>query len=144
VERLKYLIVLIVLFWSGLLLGQTSSTNEACKPQFDTLTNREIYFDVDSMPEFPGGMDSLMKFIVDNLRYPSTDIDCEGTVYISFVVEIDGLLTNKSFRRVLCDPFDKEAMRVVNLMPRWHPGRCNGKAVSVRYRIPVKFIIYEY
>jgi protein TonB len=139
--RLKYLLVLFVLFWSCLLFGQTSSTNKACKVQLDTLSNREIYFEVDSMPEFPGGRDSLMKFIVDNLRYPSIEIDCEGTIFISFVVEIDGSLTNKSFKRKICEPLDKEAMRVVDLMPRWKAGQCNGKLVPVRYVMPIKFVL---
>jgi hypothetical protein len=140
-ERLKYLLVLFVLFWASLLFGQSVSTNEACKSQFDSLSKREIYFEVDSMPEFPGGSAVMMKFISDNIRWPGIELDCEGTVFISFLVEIDGSLTNKRFKREICEPLDKEAMRVVDLMPRWHPGKCNGKTVPVRYIFPIKFVL---
>ena len=105
---------------------------------FDSISNRTIYEVVDSMPEFPGGIDSLHKFIMNNLRWPN-EADCVGKVYISFIVESDGIITNKIILKGICDPFDKEALRVISSMPRWRAGKCKGKAVAVKFIVPINF-----
>ena len=92
-------------------------------------------------PEFPGGVKAALQFIRENLQYPNTGADVEGSVIISFIVEKDGSLTNLEVHRSLYPPFDKEALRVVKLMPKWIPGKQDGKAVRSKYTIPITFIL---
>lgn len=95
------------------------------------------------MPEFPGGSDSLNKFISKNIKY--TGIGCkQGTVYISFIVEKDGTITNiKVIKEVPGAPeFTKEAIRVISMMPKWSPGKINDQAVRVEVKRPVRFTLY--
>jgi len=111
-----------------------------CKSQFDTLTNQTVYLMVDKLPEFPGGLDSLKQFIADNLLWPNDgQDDFQGTVYVSVIVETDGNLTNKSILRGIYNLADEEALRIVDKMPKWRPGKCEGLIVPVRYCIPIKF-----
>jgi len=99
--------------------------------------------DVEAM--YPGDvpMDSknMMKFIQDNLQYPQVDIENEiqGKVYIEFIVEEDGSLTNIKVLRGVSSTLDKEAVRVIRLMPKWIPAELNGKAVRCRARLPITF-----
>jgi hypothetical protein len=72
---MKYFISIIIFFWTGLLFGQTKNIKENCKTQFDSISNRIIYLYVDSMPEFPGGIDSLKVFIGNNLMWPNTEVE---------------------------------------------------------------------
>ncbi|MDR0541860.1 MAG: TonB family protein [Dysgonamonadaceae bacterium] len=93
------------------------------------------------MPGFPGGDAALMKFLNDNLKYPVVDMEqgTQGRVVLRFVVGIDGHISEVSVVRSLSPTTDKEAIRVVKAMPKWIPGRQNGKAVPVYYSLPVRF-----
>lgn len=95
----------------------------------------------DLMPEFPGGTAKLTEFIKTNIHYPQTcDNDSiQGRVLVGFTVEKDGSITDAKVMRSVHPDLDKEALRVVNLMPKWKPGTRNGKPVRVRYAIPFKF-----
>jgi TonB family protein len=93
----------------------------------------------EQMPSFPGGAEAMMQYIRENLRYPNTEEDVTGRVVISLIVEADGSLSNLKVTKFLDPVFDEEALRVVRSMPRWTPGTQNGKAVRVRYNIPVTF-----
>ena len=96
---------------------------------------------VEVMPEYPGGMDAMMKFVAENLKYPEQmqKDKVEGRVLLSFVVEKDGSVTNieevKSPHPVLTE----EAIRVVKLMPKWKPGKQDGKEVRVQFNLPITF-----
>ena len=93
------------------------------------------------MPEFPGGNGALMKFISETIKYPEAALKegREGRVVVQFVVESDGTVADPTVVRRLDPDFDEEALRVVSAMPKWIPGRQGGKAVAVRYTIPVTF-----
>ena len=92
-------------------------------------------------PEFPGGSKELMKFIAEKLRYPSecAEKGIEGRVTLSFIVEKDGSITNIEELRSPDPRLTAEAKRVLSLMPNWTPGKQDGKAVRVKYMIPVTF-----
>jgi periplasmic protein TonB len=139
---MKYLILISLFFVNGIIVCQ-EMPKDACYEQFDSISNRNIYQWVDSMPEFPGGLDSLRVFIMNNLEYPVIcDYDVEGTVYISFFVETDGSISNKRVLRSIDEILDNEALKVVDKMPKWKPGKCKGIVVPARYIIPVKFRLY--
>jgi len=101
------------------------------------------FFVVEQMPEFPGGQPALLKFISNSVKYPviAQENGIQGKVFINFVVDTDGGISNvKVFRGV--DPsLDKEAMRVVKSMPRWIPGKQSGKAVRVSFTVPINFVL---
>jgi len=98
-------------------------------------------YGVEQMPQFPGGDEELMKFVRDNLRYPqiASEAGVEGRVTIRFVVNRNGDVTDVTIIRGLDPSCDKEAVRVVKLMPRWIPGRQNGRNVPVYYTLPVVY-----
>jgi TonB family protein len=96
---------------------------------------------VEQMPEFPGGEDSLRNFIRRTIKYPdlARESSVEGTVYINFIIEKDGSVSNPKILRGIGSGCDEEAIRVIKLMPRWIPGKQNGKTVRVQYNLPIKF-----
>ena len=100
-----------------------------------------IFVAVETLPEFPGGSEELIKFIQEKLVYPkeAEEKRIEGRVIVSFVVEKDGRATNITILRGVAPMLDKEAIRIIALMPRWIPGKQNGKVVRVRYEMPIKF-----
>lgn len=102
----------------------------------------EKVFDmVEQMPTFPGGAAELMSFIAKNMKYPviAQENGTQGRVICQFVVGKDGAVRDVTVVRPL-DPYcDKEAIRVIQSMPRWIPGKQNGKAVSVKYTVPIVF-----
>ena len=96
---------------------------------------------VEQMPEFPGGVQALMQFLYENIRYPEAAQTAgkEGRVVVQFVVEADGTVSSAKVVRSISEDLDAEALRVVNAMPRWTPGKHKGKAVRVKYTLPVSF-----
>lgn len=96
---------------------------------------------VENMPQYPGGDEELMKFILGNLRYPSVakEVGIEGRVIIRFVVSKTGDVQNVEVLRGLDPSCDKEAVRVVKMMPKWIPGRQNGRSVPVFFTIPIVY-----
>lgn len=102
----------------------------------------EIFVVVESMPEFPGGQQEMMKFLAENIKYPviAQENNVQGRVICQFVVEKDGKVTDIQVVRSSGDAsLDKEAKRVIESMPKWKPGKQRGKAVRVKYTIPVNF-----
>ncbi|MDP4276740.1 MAG: TonB family protein [Bacteroidota bacterium] len=96
---------------------------------------------VEQMPQFPGGEEELLKFISGNLRYPSVaqEVGIEGRVIVRFVVSKNGDVEDVQVIRSLDPACDKEAIRVVKMMPKWIPGRQNGRNVPVYYTIPIVY-----
>ena len=96
---------------------------------------------VEHMPEFPGGMKEFMNFLNSNIKYPETAIkkSIQGRVIVQFIVEKDGTPTEFKILRSVDSDLDKEALRVLNKMPKWKPGIQRGKAVRVKYTVPVTF-----
>lgn len=104
----------------------------------------EVFTVAETMPEFPGGQKALIKYLAENVRYPQCYDTGEpvGRVIVQFVVEKDGRITNAEVVRALDKgACDQEALRVINSMPNWNPGKQRGKPVSVRYTVPVNFIL---
>ncbi len=93
------------------------------------------------MPEFVGGYGAMMEFLKSNIVYPeiAKKLNRAGTVYVKFIVEKDGSITNINILRGIGSGCDEEALRVVNLMPNWNPGLQNGRAVRVSFNLPIKF-----
>ena len=103
----------------------------------------QVFTFVEDMPEFPGGELALRKYIGANVRYPEAakDNDIQGTVFVRFVVDTDGSVTNVEILRGVDPLLDKEAKRVVESLPKWKPGRQRGKAVKVSHSVPIKFAL---
>lgn len=102
----------------------------------------EKVFDmVEQMPTFPGGQQELMSYLGKNIKYPTIaqENGTQGRVIIQFVVERDGSITDVRVARGVDPYLDKEAVRVVQSMPKWIPGKQNGKAVRVKFTVPVMF-----
>ena len=98
----------------------------------------KVYEVVEQMPSFPGGQEALMTYINHNIKYPEEDCG-QGRVTVSFIVEKDGSITNAIIRRSVDPAFDREALRVISSMPKWIPGKNNGRKVRVRFNVPVQF-----
>ena len=100
-----------------------------------------IFEVVEQMPHFPGGLSAMTRYINENLRYPeeAEQDDVVGRAVVSFVVEPDGTLSNIKILHSLAPAFDRMALLVVQGMPRWVPGKQDGKPVRVRYNVPVSF-----
>jgi protein TonB len=99
-----------------------------------------IYVTVEQDPEFPGGIEGLMQFLAAHLKWPShQESDCFGRVEVSFVVETDGSVSNVKIEKDPCGKFGDEVTRVISKMPRWNPGRQDGKVVRVLYKLPINF-----
>jgi len=102
-----------------------------------------IFTVVESMPEFKGGMAELYKYLGNNIKYPvmAKESGIQGKVYVTFVVERDGSITDVRVLRGIGGGCDEEAVRVVQDMPKWTPGKQRGKPVRVQYNLPVRFTL---
>ena len=101
----------------------------------------EVYQIVEQMPEFPGGDQKLMEYISNNIRYPQVarEKGIQGRVFVGFIVEPDGNISNVKTTQSIGGGCDEEAVRVVKSMPKWKPGKQKGQAVRVGYQIPISF-----
>ena len=111
--------------------------------QIVSIRENAIYSIVEVMPEFVGGMDSLMTYLSKEIKYPkkSEKKGVEGRVFVQFVVEKDGSITQAKILRGLDESIDKEALRVIWEMPNWIAGENNGEKVRVNYTLPIKFVL---
>jgi periplasmic protein TonB len=106
----------------------------------DPITPTGPYGFVEVMPEYPGGMNALIKFLKRNLKTPQDmDENQVADVRVKFVVNTDGSLTGFEVTQTGGEDFDKEVLRVLNKMPKWIPGKTHGENVRVYYTVPVKF-----
>lgn len=114
---------------------------EAKEAPADSTAKEEVFMVAEQMPEFPGGMKELLKFLQDNLKYPEKAMknNVQGRVIVQFVVEKDGTLTEFKVARSVDPDLDAEALRVLQTMPKWKPGMQRGKIVRVKFTVPVSF-----
>ena len=107
----------------------------------DGVAKDEVFMVAEQMPEFPGGMKELLKFLQNNLKYPENAMknNVQGRVIVQFVVEKDGTLTEFKVARSVDPDLDAEALRVLQIMPKWKPGMQRGKIVRVKFTVPVSF-----
>lgn len=112
------------------------------KPEVD-VDETSVFIAPEEMPEFPGGEAALMHFLSQNIKYPSiaSDNGIKGKVIVNFIVNKDGSISEAKIMRGVDPSLDKEALRVVNSMPKWKPGKQSGKAVRVSYVVPINFVI---
>ena len=105
----------------------------------------QIFISVEQMPEFPGGINALRRYIAENIQYPvlAQENDIEGTVILKFVVGKDGKVSNVQVLRGVDPLLDSEAIRVVKTLPKFKPGYNNGQPVKVWYTLPVMFILQK-
>lgn len=101
------------------------------------------YVVVEQMPEFPGGESALQNYLRSSVKYPKIALEngIQGKVYISFVVDTNGGISNVKVTRGIDTALDKEAMRVIKAMPKWIPGKQNGQAVRVSFTLPINFVL---
>lgn len=105
------------------------------------VSDEKVFSVVEQMPEFPGGQAAFLKWLSDNIKYPAIaeENGIQGRVICTFVVERNGSITDVQVVRSIDPSLDKEAVRVLKIMPKWIPGRANGKTVRVKYTVPVTF-----
>lgn len=129
---MKKLLFFLILGFTALTTARAQNTDTPCG---------KVYQVVEQMPQFPGGQAAMMKFIADSLRYPSVAYEngIEGRVIVKFVVDCKGNIVNPLVVRSVDPLLDREAIRLVKSMPKWIPGRQNGKPVCVIYNVPIRF-----
>lgn len=115
--------------------------DEPVKAEPKPEVENKVFDVVEQMPSFPGGNAALMKYLNENIKYPvvAQENGVSGRVVVSFVVERDGSITDVNVERSVDPSLDRESVRVVKAMPRWIPGKQNGSAVRVKFRVPVTF-----
>ncbi|MBQ7210469.1 MAG: energy transducer TonB [Paludibacteraceae bacterium] len=112
------------------------------KVEVEVEEDQTVFVIVETMPEFPGGQAELMKYLSNNVKYPviAQENGIQGRVVCQFVVERDGSIANVEVVRSSNEAsLDREAVRVIKSMPKWKPGKQRGKAVRVKYTVPVNF-----
>ena len=128
---LTTLSVLVLLF-----VANTNATAQNKKA-----ANDKVYEKVEVMPEFPGGEQAMMEFVAKNVIYPKEAIEKEidGRVLVSFIVEKEGSINEVKVMKGIGGGCDEEAVRVISAMPKWMPGKQEGKPVRVSYMMPITF-----
>ena len=122
-----------------------NAENTEIKPVVTEIEDEEveetIYVVVEEEPDFPGGMEALLKYLQDNIQYPqlAKENNITGKVYVTFVVEKDGRVTQVKLLRDIGGGCGNEAMRVVKAMPKWKPGKQQGRPVRTQFNLPVVF-----
>lgn len=104
-------------------------------------TNQKVFDTVEQMPEYPGGMQAMIEFLQTNMKYPedAAKQKVEGRVMVQFVVETDGSVSDVHVAKQVFPSLDAEAVRVVQAMPKWTPGKEKGRVVRVKYLLPIVF-----
>ena len=106
-------------------------------------SDRIIFTSTREMPLYPGGDAARIKLLADNIKYPeeARDNGISGTVYLSFIIDEEGYVRNTKVIKGFDKSCDAEAVRIVNLMPKWIPGKDNGKSVRFIFNMPIKFTV---
>lgn len=109
----------------------------------EEVVEEQIFTIVEEMPSFPGGDAALMKYLGSSIKYPAIakDAGIQGTVYVTFVVNEKGEVKDTKVLRSIGGGCDEEAIRVVESMPKWKPGKQRGKPVKVQYNLPIRFTL---
>lgn len=134
----------------SLVYATVNSKSEKINIEVNQLPNEYYWADsmpvftiVQEMPEFAGGDNAKMRFLAESIKYPqkARDSGIQGTVFLSFIINADGSITNISILRSPHESLSDEAIRVMKLMPKWKPGKQNGKPVRVQFNMPIKFTL---
>jgi protein TonB len=111
----------------------------SCKTKRNEFHNDIIIDPIEYQATYPGGIDSLKKFIKKNLKYPKDYVDVEGKVYVKFIVNEDGSLSDFEIAKGLRKEYDKNAIDALKKMPKWIPAKQNGKIVRSYFVVPIAF-----
>lgn len=114
------------------------------KPQvIEQKVEAEIFTVVEEQPGYPGGEEARMKYLKESIRYPeeAKELGIQGRVFVTFVVEVDGSITDVRVLRGIGGGCDEEAVRVVRGMPKWVPGKQRGVPVRVQFNLPIRFTL---
>ena len=124
-------------------MDQNEVMEEYVAPEIedDEVVEQEVFTIVEEMPSYPGGEAKMYEYLGKNIKYPqiARESGIQGRVFVNYVVEPDGSVSNVKVLRGIGGGCDEEAMRVVKAMPKWKPGKQRGKAVRVSYTLPVVF-----
>lgn len=133
---MRYLFILPLAAIISLLAACTETPTEAVQEEI-----AEVLKQAEVMPEFPGGMQELFSYMGASVKYPeSAKVDgVEGKVFVQFVVDTKGKITETKVLRGVSEVLDAEALRVVSEMPDWTPGKQDGKAVNVEMVLPIAY-----
>lgn len=142
---MKQLLCLILLCASTASFSQEEPTPvevKTQKPDYQVGQPEKIELN-EKQPTFPGGEAAMNSFLLKNIRYPQVAMENgeQGTVYVLFIVEKDGSLTNIQIKKSVSPELDKEAKRLIQLMPHWIPGEMNGEKTRTHAVLPVKFVL---
>lgn len=123
-------------------LNSSEPQSEIVSPT-PTQVTEPITQEPETLASYPGGQSALATFISENIKYPedAKKNNIKGTVYVSFVVDADGSITDITVKQGIGHGCDEEAVRVVKMMPKWNPATQNSKAVRCHYMLPIKFIL---
>ena len=115
--------------------------NTTAMAQNKKTSNDKVFEKVEDMPEFPGGEQAMMKFVSENVQYPeeAKEKEISGRVFVGFIVEKDGSVSNVKVLRGIGGGCDEEAVRVISGLLKWKPGKQDGKPVRVSYQMPINF-----
>jgi protein TonB len=124
-------------------MDQNEVMEEYVAPEIEEedVVEQEVFTIVEEMPSYPGGEAKMYEYLGKNIKYPqiARESGIQGRVFVNYVVEPDGSVSNVKVLRGIGGGCDEEAMRVVKAMPKWKPGKQRGKAVRVSYTLPVVF-----
>ena len=131
---MKKLIIMSLMAMLGFTTVSAQKTVVAQKEQ-------KVFDIVEQMPEYPGGMEALFKYLSENVKYPedAKNQKIEGRVLASFIVEVDGSISDVKIAKPVFPSLDAEAVRVLSGMPNWIPGKQGGKAVRTKFTVPIAF-----
>ena len=148
--RAKYLYLLPVAAICMIACTQSPKSTDKAEPEVkftkvevekEEVTEQTVFQVVEEMPEFPGGMQEMMKWLGANIKYPTIcqENGVQGRVAVQFVVTREGDITDAAVAKGVDPYLDAEALRVIKSMPKWKPGKQRGKEVNVKYTLPVQF-----
>jgi protein TonB len=131
-----------------MILAMIILTNKRIQAQNNNVDSNTVkkssftcYMIVEEIPSYPGGDEARIKFIQDNLQYPivAKQNNIQGTVYVKFMVEANGTISDINILKGIGGGCDEEALRVVKIMPKWLPGSQNGKPTKIYFNMPIIF-----
>ena len=136
---------IVLAIFLSVLIGHSCIAQDASKSGTISVSSREtsVYTIVEEMPRYPGGEDAMLRYLGANVNYPDSAKanGIGGIVYCSFTVDTTGMIQDTEVLRGIGGGCNEEAIRVVNAMPRWNPGKQRGQYVNVRYTIPIRFVL---
>jgi TonB family protein len=144
--RTKGRMLMLIPVLTVLILTFSCDSNQSSETADESSAKvEEALSQVEEMPQFEGGMDAMVSFLTKNLKYPESarKNGSEGKVFVQFVVEKDGSITNTEVVKGFDEDCDAEALRVVEAMPRWKPGKMDGAVVRTRMTLPIAFALGE-